>query len=418
MNANVLRTTALVAAIGCGIAGVAGASGRTGGRPSSGDGTLAIASLAPETGALQSLRDSMRVPVELAVSEINAAGGVNGALVTLARGDEGADTATARATVTAFADGAVDAVIGPTAPATVLSVIGSVRKARMVMCSGTDTLAPVTSRSSNGFYFRTAPGPRLQGLALAELVLADGHERIAILRRDDVFGDDVGAALRRGLRSSGARFLADVAYDPDRETVGKQVRTALRRKPEAVIVIGFDDDGARVVANLIARGNGPATTAIYGPDTFQSAEFSAAVDPANPATVAGIKGTAPAPAPTGIESPFHAQLENRGIPPVFSSHVYDCTILTALAAVKAKSDDPNEMKRAFAKNLKGESDCNTFAACTALLAEGRTIHYRGASSSFERYRTFEPGSGAFDTWAYDAAGQPVADGATSQIEVP
>lgn len=418
MHPNVLRTVCLAAAIGYSLTSAALAADTTGRRPSSGDGTLAIASLAPETGALQSLRDSLRVPVELAVSEINAAGGVNGTPVTLANGDEGSDVATARATIATFADAGIDAVIGPTAPAMVLGVIGDVRKARMLMCSGTDTLAPVTARSSDGFYFRTAPGPRLQGLALAELVLADGHERVAILRRDDFFGDDVGAAAKRGLRTGGARIVADVVYDPDAETFGEQVRTAVRRGPEAVIVVGFDDEGARVVESLVARDNGPAATAIYGPDTFQSLGFSAAVDPANPATVAGIKGTAPAPAPSGIESPFHSQLENRGIPPVFSSHVYDCTILAALAAVKAESDDPDAMKRAFAKNLRGKSDCNTFATCVALLAAGKTIHWRGASSGFERFRTFEPGSGSFDTWAYDAGGQPVTDAATSQIDVP
>jgi branched-chain amino acid transport system substrate-binding protein len=418
MHPNVLRTVGLVAVIGCGLTGAALAADATGRRPSSGDGTLAIASLAPQTGALQSLRDSLRVPVELAVNEINAAGGVNGTPVTLAHGDEGSDVATARATIATLADAGIDAVIGPTAPATVLGVIGDVRKARMLMCSGTDTLAPVTARSTNGLYFRTAPGPRLQGFALADLVLADGHERVAILRRDDFFGDEVGVATKRRLRTGGARIVADVAYDPDASSVAKQVRAALRREPKAVIVIGFDHDGARVLAGLVARDAGPDTTAIYGPDTLQSLGFAAAVDPADPTKVAGVKGTAPAPAPTGAESPFLAELENRGTPPVFSAHSYDCTILTALAAEKAESDDPDAMKRAFAKNLRGKNDCNTFAMCVALLAEGKTIHWRGASSGFERFRAFEPGSGTFDTWAYDATGQPVTDAATNQIDVP
>ncbi|MEX0666501.1 MAG: ABC transporter substrate-binding protein [Acidimicrobiia bacterium] len=418
MHRNPLRTLAVAAVVGCGLSGVASVADASARRPSSGDGTLAIASLAPETGALQSLRESLRLPVELAVSEINAAGGVNGAAVSLGTGDEGSDVATARATVSAFADAGVDAVIGPASPATVLGVLGDVRKARMLMCSGSDTLAPVTARSSKGLYFRTAPGPRLQGLALAAHVRADDHKRVAILRRNDFFGDDVGAAARRGLRKGDVKVVADIVYDPDAGSVNKKVRAALQPKPKAVVVVGFDDDGARVVASLIAQGAGPDTIAIYGPDTMQSLDFAAAVDPTDPAHVAGIKGVAPAPAPGNVTSPFHAALVNRGTAPIFSSHSYDCTILAALASVKAKSDDPDAMKTAFAKNLKGKSDCNTFAACKALLEEGRSIHWRGASSDFDHFSGFEPGSGTFDTWAYDASGQLVAGPPTDQIRVP
>ena len=145
MRPNRLRPVVVALVVACVLGRAAGASETAARRPSSGDGTLAIASLAPQTGILQSLRDSLRVPVELAVTEINLAGGVNGAPVSFGIGDEGADLATARATLTDFADAGVDAVIGPASPATVLGVLGNVRKERLLMCSGSDTLAPVTA---------------------------------------------------------------------------------------------------------------------------------------------------------------------------------------------------------------------------------------------------------------------------------
>jgi len=400
------------------VLGRAGAVAGAPPRPTSGDGQLALASFAPETGSLAPLRDSLRLPVELAIDEINAAGGVNGQPVSYATGDEGSEATTARATIARFADDGIDAVIGPAAPATVLTVLGDVRKARMLMCSGSDTLAPVTARSTDGLYFRTAPGPSLQGLALAELVLSDAHRRVGILRRADFFGAEVGTTLVHRLRKGGARIVADVAYNPARANVDAKVRAVVRRKPRAVVVIGFDDDAARIVASLIARGAGPGTVTVYGPDTMQSLGFAAAVDPADPSKVAGIKGTAPSPAAADASSPFHAVLSGHGADPIFSAHVYDCTILTALAAVKAKSDDPDKMKRALTKNLEGKKDCNTYAACKALLESGRSIHWRGASSRFEHFDGFEPGEGVYDTWSYDAAGQLVTGDPATQIVVP
>lgn len=391
---------------------------RAGTRPGLGDGKLVIASLAPETGTLMPLLASLRVPVEIAVDEINAAGGVAGQAVTLVTGDEGSDAATARATVDRLAGAdAVDAIEGPAAPATTLNVLSSVKKAGMLMCSGSDTLAPVSVRQSNGLYFRTAPPSRLEGIALAELVLSDAHRRVAIIRRDDFFGASISKTLVRGLREGGATVVASVAYDPAQPSVETEVGQTLAKKPDAVVVIGFDTDGATVVKTLIAQGAGPKQLSVYAPDTMESADFAAAVDPADRSRVAGLEGTAPAPAPFNVKSPFQAIFAARGIDPIFSSHYYDCTMLTALAAVKARSDNPSKMKRAFTKNLTGKDDCNTFAACKALLESGHSIHWRGASSNFERFGAFEPEEGVYDTWTYDVSGVPITATQMSQIHV-
>jgi branched-chain amino acid transport system substrate-binding protein len=394
------------------------ASQGAGARPH-GDGKLVLASLAPESGALMPLLQSLRVPVRLAVDEINGAGGVGGRSVTLVTGDEGSDAAAARASVSRFAgtDG-VDAIMGPAAPATTLSILGAIKKTGILTCSGSDTLAPVSPRQSNGLYFRTAPPSRLEGFALAELVLSDGHRRVGVVVRNDSFGTSMSETLDRRLQQSGAKVVANATYDPTQSDVDAEVGQVLAKKPDAIVVIGFDTDGANVVKSLIAQHAGPKVRDIYAPDTMQSAEFAATVDPADHSSVAGLKGTAPAPAPFNVESPFRGAFAATGVEPIFSSHYYDCTILTALAAVKAKSDDPAKMKRAFTKNLTGKDDCNTFASCKALLESGRSIHWRGASSNFEKFGAFEPEDGVYDTWSYDASGSPVTAAPSQQISVP
>ncbi len=388
------------------------------GRAGAPDGTLVLGHLAPQTGELARVLDSLRVPVQLAVDEINAAGGVLGAPVGLVPGDEGVDPATAEATVTQMLDGGVDAIIGPASSDTALAILDDVRD-RALVCSGTNSAAALSTagpRRSGGRYFRTAAPDRFQGPAIAAQIAAAGHERVSVLARDDPDGALWRRTLVRTLRDAGVRVPAVVTYDEGADPA-PAVTDALAPSPDAVVVLGELDDGAAVVQALVAAGAGPQQLPTYGTDAMRSAGFAELVDPITPGVVAGLAGAAPAVAPA-VPNPFHETLFRAGVEPVFSAHQYDCTILTALAAVKAGSDDPRRMARAFASNLKGEDDCDSFATCRDLLEAGQSIHYRGASSRFERFGRHEPNEGVYQPWAYDAEGIPRDADPSTQITVP
>ena len=236
--------------------------------------------------------------------------------------------------------------------------------------------------------------------------------------RNDAYGDAFAAPLRRELRRGGATPVGNFTYDPnavDLSAVGRQIA---RRHPDSVVVIALADDGAKLVNALAAAGDGPARFPLYAPDGMQSTTFHTKVNPANPALVAGIIGTAPASAPARGETAFTAALRKAGVEPIFSAHYYDCTILTALAALQAHSDDPAKMKQTFAKSLRGKNDCTTFAACATLLAAGKTIHYRGASGAFDVWARHEPGQGTYDVWSYAPNGAVVTAAPNQQIHVP
>jgi branched-chain amino acid transport system substrate-binding protein len=410
---------AIVAAtLGVGLLAGAPRGAAAAGEADAADAPLVIGQLAPQTGELAPILDSLRAPVQLAIDEVNAAGGVNGAPVGFVPGDEGDDVATARTAVTGMLDFGVDAIVGPASSSTALAILKTTKGASIV-CSGSntsDTLTTEGPRRSGGLYFRTSPPDRFQGPALAEQIVADGHRRVAVLARDDAYGDTFTATLPRALGDRGAKVTV-VRYDPARDDLAAPVRKALASDPDAVAVVGLRDDAAAAVRALVAAGSGPQQRPIYGTDGLYSSGFAELVDPVNPGVVAGLMGTAPAAAPAGVASPFHGAFAATGIDPVFSAHAYDCTILTALAAVKAGSDDPRRMARAFRANLEGERDCDTFASCRDLLEAGETIHWRGASSRFERFGRFEPREGVYQPWTYDADGIPRDDDPTTQVTI-
>lgn len=382
------------------------------------DGVLHLGFIAPETGPMAAVGSSVTKPVELAVDEINAAGGVNGEDVQLSMADDGADVSVAAASFEQLVQSEkIDALLGPSTSPTTLAVLSKIEATGVPTCGGSATSAELSDADAGGYYFRTAPPDRFQGPALAELILRDDRSNVAILARGDSYGEGLGSATATALQDSGAEVSDVIAYDPDGTGFEAEVQQAADRSPDAVVLIGFSDDAAKVLKEMIAKGIGPADVAVYTTDGFQSPEFASLVDPDDPSAVAGIKGTAPAAAPAGIDHPFMASFMPLGIPPIFSAYYHDCTILLALAAEAAGTDDPAAIAEAFAANLEGDTDCQTFAECKDALAEGGTIHYRGASSRFDTWDGSEPGSGAYDVWAFDEAGEPQTEPPESQIAI-
>jgi branched-chain amino acid transport system substrate-binding protein len=386
--------------------------------PSGGDGELVIGQLAPLTGSLNSLAQSYVRPAQMAVDEINLAGGLDDRPVRIVVADDGStDVAVARASLEKLrsADRA-DAILGPSSSGTAVELLPDVRDENVIQCASSNFRAELSTADSGGRYFRTSPPDSLQGPALAHLIVRDDRTRPVVLARDDSYGALLADTFVRTLRRSGRRPVGGVIrYAPDGSDAAAKVGEALSRKPQSVVVIGGAEDGAQVLAALLRAGVTPAQMPTYTVDGLQSSGFGALADPANPGAVAGITGTAPAAAPAGIDNPFNAAFATTGVDPVYSAYTYDCTVLLALAAVRAGTDDPARLRRAFARNLRGRVDCSTFAECTTALEGGKSIHYRGASSRFDRWRGHEPGTGMYEVWAYDQNARVVTKPPDQQV---
>lgn len=365
------------------------------------DGELVIGTLVPQTGDLNVIAKSLSTPIDMAVEEINAAGGVLGKDVKVIPGDDGTDADVARNTYNKHINSdKVDVILGPAPSGVAGKLVDTFATDKVPACSGSTTAGDL-SGVGDGYFFRTAPPDRLQGPALATLITGDGHSNVGILARNDDYGSGFATFLQEALEESGAKVVATSLYDPNGSNFDADVQKIADASPDSVAIIGFNDDGAQVVRSMIAKKIGPADMAIYTADGMQSSSFGETVDPANVGVVAGIKGTAPASAPAGIQHPFLEKFAATGIDTIFSSYFYDCTMLMALAAESAQSDAGPDISAAFAKNLSGDEDCSSFEECKTLLGEGKTIHYRGASSNFDKWDGMEPGTGAYDVWEYD-----------------
>ena len=147
-----------------------------------GDGTLTIGTLLPQTGDLAFLGPPEFAGVDLAVKDINAAGGVLGKDVVKVKADSGDGTPDI-----AGAAGRQAArrrlrrrSSAPRPPACRVSVIDKITGAGVVQFSPANTAAGFDTYDDKGLYFRTAPSDCLQGEVLANLV---GRGRLQQRRR-------------------------------------------------------------------------------------------------------------------------------------------------------------------------------------------------------------------------------------------
>lgn len=382
------------------------------------DGVLKIGSLLPETGDLAALGPPMIGAVEMAIRDINDAGGVvvaagagAAADVVHVQADSGTDADVASGAVDTLLTGEkIDTLVGAAASSVTAAIVDKVTGAQVPECSPSNTGASLTAESSTDpardFYYRTAPPDNLQGPALADVIVGDGHESVAVVTLNDEYGRGFARFLVPALEEAGAEVPVNFGYNPQGTNFDADAERVANASPDAVALIAFPDTGATFINAMIEAGVGPDDVAVYVADGMQSTDLGASVDPDDPGVVEGIKGTAPSAAPEGGADFFPEAFAEFApdVDTIFSAHAYDCTIIQALAAHAAGSDEGTAIQAEMLGVTKGGEKCSAFADCKELLDAGEDIDYDGASGVLDFSDAGEPTAGSYDVWEFGADG--------------
>ncbi|WP_433611745.1 ABC transporter substrate-binding protein [Dactylosporangium sp. CA-139114] len=219
--------------------------------------------LLPKTGALAFQGPPMFAAAKLAIKEINEAGGVLGQQVQVVEGDDGTNPEIAKATAAQFIAQGVAVIIGAGASGVSAAVIPQVALAGRVMISPSATSDALTKVDDKGFFFRTSPPDTLQAKAVADIIMRDGHTKVAIIARDDNYGSGLAEGVKADLQSAGIR--------PENILVKKYEAKDKYEKSEAsklfdpiagdiksfgatgILVVGFDES-AMAIKSLVTSG--------------------------------------------------------------------------------------------------------------------------------------------------------------------
>lgn len=231
-----------------------------------GDGVLKFGSILPQTGSLAFLGPPEFAAAELAVADLNAAGGVLGADVEYEPGDSGdTSTDTASQTVDRLLGLNVDAIIGAASSSVSLTVIDKIAAAGVVQFSPANTAPTFTDYDDKGLYFRTAPSDKLQGNLVGQLVADDGNSTAYILALDDAYGNGLAGFVSETLERVGVEIVGQKIYDPKATSFDAEVNDVAALDPDAIVLITFDE-GSRILRTMVEAGIGPNDKNVYGVD--------------------------------------------------------------------------------------------------------------------------------------------------------
>lgn len=372
----------------------------------SGDGVLTIGTLLPMSGDAAVLGPAMAAAVEVAVREIDEAGGVGGAPVELVHRDSG-DAAGERLE-TAFGElveAGADVVIGPASSVLVERVLPLAVEAGVALITPAATSPGLGTLDDEGLLARTVASAGLQGVALAERFLDEEDDaRVALVRQDDDLGTELEQRLSHALEAAGGVLVASERLD-DGADVDDLVDDLVGREPTAVVLATGGDRIERtadLAEALLAQGVDAerlwftaGNLADYGPLVA-------------PGALEGAHGLGIG---AQVDDAFLQRL--RQVDPAvlgtaFAAETYDATVLAALAATLAGDDAGASIAaRLPGASSAGAAGCDSFEACLAALDDdGRPIHYVGVSGPLDLDDAGEVQRGTFGLHVYDAAGAP------------
>lgn len=370
------------------------------------DRTILLGLLMDRTGEGGPTGQSIELAAVLALEEINEIGGLDGKRFGMVACDTaGIEDQAVEAAQWLVEKARVPAIIGPAASSEAIRVFNDVTKANGVLLISPSATAPTitTLPDEQDLLWRTAPSDALQGAAVAAYLLDKNFMKVAVINRDDTYGNGLVAEIREGLCGANRcgeenlfnRRYPEMPADGDFTPI---VADLLRFLPEVIVVISFVDDG---IAFLNNAGQ------FDGLDTFvltDGARDVSLIDGvASAAILDGIIGTAPASPASRVYQDFaFAYTAKWGVDPsVFNAQAYDAMYLLAYAIAGIPSDAPITGP-AMAAQIRRMSRGDVVAAGPAAWnATARLLRDNGEATI-----NFDGASGPLD---FDLAGEAPAD---------
>jgi ABC-type branched-subunit amino acid transport system substrate-binding protein len=355
--------------------------------------------------------------IQLAVSEVNAAGGVlPGRRVELLIEDSETDrdAAVMRAR-DVVGQGAV-AILGDGGSAASLAVYTMVTQSARVpqvsCCSTSPTLTTTNADlpMEDRFFFRSTPSDTLQARAVVKLAYEHAHcTRLAILHLDDDYGTPFAAAIEQIFPDEGTgTVVANVAFIDGRANYDDELGMVSAMTPDCNVVVGYPRNAGTMLQDWSVLTGHP-TVQWIGTDGVRSDELVSAAG--SDALVEGFWGTAPLTMPMTQEYNRFAARYRAAFghdPEPFVSSAYDSAALVLLAIASSGSTDGDAIRDALFDINDTTSagveivQSGQLALGLQVLRDGDLIDYVGASGPLDFDENGDP-LAPYEVWQWSAA---------------
>ena len=310
------------------------------------------------SGSIAVYGEGFKKAVDLALEEINAAGGIKGKKIEIMYED---NKSTAKDCVTAVRKlitvDKVPVIFGPAASSNFMAAAPVAQESKVVMISAEGAAPGVTKAGE--YIFRVFPSDVLQGKGISDLCIRLNHKEIPIMYVNNDWGLGLKNVFVENFKKTGGKVTDEIPYDEGKTDYRTELIRATKGNPPATVNLTYINEGAVMFKQAYEMGI--KTQWICG----SAAKAPKLVELAGKA-VEGIIGTYPVFSQETKEvKAFRAAWKKKYGDekiPIFGEYNYDMVFLTAKAIEKGGYTSEGIRKALFevAKGYRGVTGDKTF----------------------------------------------------------
>jgi len=361
--------------------------------------------------------------VELALRDINAAGGVNGCTLE-------ADIRDAQSQGNVAADVAKQLVEIKKVPVIIGGIISSVSMPILTSVtaqSGVVQISPASSSPSftslaeqgktGGWFFRTITSDALQGTVAAKYALDVGFKKLSVINVNNDFGSNMVKEFTKAYTALGGTIATQVPYNENQPSYQPEVTQAMAEKPDALYLVSTPGDGATIARNWISQGG---VQKFMLNDGMNSEDFIKNVGAQYLNDAYGTSsGTDKSPSTEYFAKAFPAYSGFDSQAPAVD-RAYDATVIAALAIAQAGNTDPAAIRDSIRKVLDDKGTVvyagpDQLKQALSLIGQHQAIRYVGVIGAVQFDKNGDI-TGPFRLWRIQN-GQVTTTGEISRAKV-
>lgn len=308
--------------------------------------TVKIGAVQPLSGKISVYGEGFQRAINLAVEEVNAAGGIKGKDLEVVYED---NLSTAQGTVSALQKlisiEKLPVIIGPAASSNFLAACPIAQREKTIFI-GSESAASDISKCGS-YVFRVFPSDMLQGIGVAELAEELGYKEVALTYINNDWGVGLADVFKEKFNG---KIIEEFAHDEGKADYRSEIMRLKRKNPVAVVNLTYIKEGGTLLKQAYEMKFTPKWlmgSAAKSPKLIELAGK----------TAEGIIGTYPTFAKKGdkyghYKSAFTAKYPEKKLP-IFGEYNYDMVHLLAKALNNADAINADAVRTALMESSKG-----------------------------------------------------------------
>lgn len=308
--------------------------------------TVKIGAVQPLSGKISVYGEGFQRAINLAVEEVNSAGGIKGEDLEVVYED---NLSTAQGSVSALQKlisiEKLPVIIGPASSSNFLAACPIAQREKTVFIGAESAASDISGCGS--YVFRVFPSDQLQGVGVAELAEELGFNEVALT----YINNDWGVGLADVFKASfTGKIVEEFAHDEGKADYRSEIMRLKRKNPEAVVNLTYIKEGGALLKQAYEMKFAPQWlmgSASKSPKLVELAGKAAE----------GIVGTYPTFSKEGdaygtYKKAFAAKYPENKLP-IFGEYNYDMVHLLAKALNTAKDESPDAIRQALIEVSQG-----------------------------------------------------------------